>query len=249
MASSRVGARTSMEGPLRRPSFFPTILRRAGIAKASVLPLPVSAMPTTSRSAIRTGHAALWIGVGVGHFFEAKWDRRAGGRFAEAKLSDGGKKVGSDVMSSPEGERRETEFFLRHDPASFVGPECGDADAEAFLRLASFLARFFSFLARLRAFSASSSPPMSSPSPSLFFLRFFSFFFSGASEAIFPSSAINDDAAMAAKTTSLSSPSVFATAFARAFVFMVLDFSDSKINDAALTMAASSTVFDAPMMM
>ena len=61
--SSRVGARTSARGPM------PALLDRrrrasAGMPKASVLPLPVSAMPTTSFPESAGGHAQAWMGVG-----------------------------------------------------------------------------------------------------------------------------------------------------------------------------------------
>lgn len=43
-------------------------LARAGIPKANVLPLPVSAIPTTSRPSRAGGQAHAWMGVGAGNW-------------------------------------------------------------------------------------------------------------------------------------------------------------------------------------
>jgi hypothetical protein len=63
-ASSRVGAITSERGmrALERPAASLSIIGRV---KAAVLPVPVWAMPSTSRPASATGMACSWIGVGV----------------------------------------------------------------------------------------------------------------------------------------------------------------------------------------
>jgi len=60
-ASSRVGARTSACGVFCVRSRFSMI----GRANAAVLPVPVWAMPTTSRPPRRTGMVAAWIAEGV----------------------------------------------------------------------------------------------------------------------------------------------------------------------------------------
>ena len=63
-ASSRVGASTRLRGmrALERPADSRSIIGRV---KAAVLPVPVWAMPRTSRPARATGMACSWIGVGV----------------------------------------------------------------------------------------------------------------------------------------------------------------------------------------
>ncbi len=63
-ASSRVGAMTRARGmrALGRPEASLSIIGRV---KAAVLPVPVWAMPRTSRPARATGMACSWIGVGV----------------------------------------------------------------------------------------------------------------------------------------------------------------------------------------
>ena len=76
MANSLVGARTSIMGDLDTPSgllvFFLWIMcARAGTEKASVLPEPVSAIPTMSRPEATMGQHRLWIGVGLAKFLQA----------------------------------------------------------------------------------------------------------------------------------------------------------------------------------
>ena len=64
VASSRVGAITSVVGPCRG-SFRSCMMRRkAGTRKPSVLPDPVLATPTTSKPRIAGAQLAAWIGVG-----------------------------------------------------------------------------------------------------------------------------------------------------------------------------------------
>mmetsp|Transcript_17086 Transcript_17086/g.59942 ORF Transcript_17086/g.59942 Transcript_17086/m.59942 type:complete len:257 (+) Transcript_17086:414-1184(+) len=65
-ASSRVGASTSTMGPLALllSGFCAATCTRAGSMNAIVLPLPVAAMPTTSRPLISAGQHCAWIGVG-----------------------------------------------------------------------------------------------------------------------------------------------------------------------------------------
>ena len=58
-----------------------------GSAKAAVLPVPVCAMPTTSRAASTCGMVWAWIGVGVGVLLV---DERAGDGLAEAEVEKGG---------------------------------------------------------------------------------------------------------------------------------------------------------------
>ena len=61
-ASSRVGARISERGMRARAR--PLSSRQSiGRTKAAVLPVPVWAMPSTSRPVRATGMAWLWIGV------------------------------------------------------------------------------------------------------------------------------------------------------------------------------------------
>jgi len=62
-ASSHVGARTSTCGLLPAP-LDERRRTSAGRPKASVLPLPVSAMPTTSFPESAGGYAQAWMGVG-----------------------------------------------------------------------------------------------------------------------------------------------------------------------------------------
>ena len=64
-ASSRVGARISERGmrARARPDSSRAIIGRTNEA---VLPVPVWAMPRTSRPVMATGMAWAWIGVGVG---------------------------------------------------------------------------------------------------------------------------------------------------------------------------------------
>ena len=50
---------------------------RIGSAKAAVLPVPVWAMPITSRPAIKIGIVCAWIGVGVSYFSSASERRMA----------------------------------------------------------------------------------------------------------------------------------------------------------------------------
>ena len=63
-ANSRVGAITRARGmrALERPAASLSIIGRV---KAAVLPVPVWAMPSTSRPSSATGIAAAWIGVAV----------------------------------------------------------------------------------------------------------------------------------------------------------------------------------------
>ncbi len=63
-ASSRVGSRISVRGmrARARPASSIVII---GSVKAAVLPVPVCAMPSTSRLASTCGIACSWIGVGV----------------------------------------------------------------------------------------------------------------------------------------------------------------------------------------
>jgi hypothetical protein len=59
-ASSRVGARTSACGVF----CFRSSRAAIGSANAAVLPVPVCAMPTTSRPSSSAGIVAAWIGDG-----------------------------------------------------------------------------------------------------------------------------------------------------------------------------------------
>src|SRR5205085_1994846 len=65
--SSRVGTRTRARGADGRclaPDLANAIT--VGTAKATVLPLPVLPLPSTSRPASELGRVAAWIGNGVG---------------------------------------------------------------------------------------------------------------------------------------------------------------------------------------
>ena len=63
-ASSRVGSRMSVRGMRARARPFSSIVS-IGSTKAAVLPVPVCAMPSTSRCARTWGIACSWMGVGV----------------------------------------------------------------------------------------------------------------------------------------------------------------------------------------
>ncbi|ODU54545.1 MAG: hypothetical protein ABS99_09140 [Acetobacteraceae bacterium SCN 69-10] len=66
LASSRVGESTSTRQPPRAGCRLLSARRcRMGRAKAAVLPVPVWAMPWTSRPASTKGMACAWIGVGA----------------------------------------------------------------------------------------------------------------------------------------------------------------------------------------
>ena len=71
--SSRVGESTSARGP-------PSVRSRwmIGRQNAAVLPVPVCAMPITSRPVRQTGIAAAWIGVGRSYFRTARSARISG---------------------------------------------------------------------------------------------------------------------------------------------------------------------------
>ena len=64
-ASSRVGASTSMLGPLRGSGRILAMCTKPGNKNPQVLPLPVLAMATKSLPSRATGHACAWIGVGA----------------------------------------------------------------------------------------------------------------------------------------------------------------------------------------
>ena len=64
-ASSRVGASTSMLGPLRGSGRLLWIIIKPGNRNPQVLPLPVFAMATRSLPCKATGHACAWMGVGA----------------------------------------------------------------------------------------------------------------------------------------------------------------------------------------
>jgi len=52
-----------------RTAILSLMCQRPGRPKASVLPEPVSAMPTRSWRERTIGHACAWIGVGFAYFF------------------------------------------------------------------------------------------------------------------------------------------------------------------------------------
>ena len=64
-ASSRVGSRISVRGMRARARPCSSMVS-IGSTNAAVLPVPVCAMPSTSRRASTWGIACSWIGVGVG---------------------------------------------------------------------------------------------------------------------------------------------------------------------------------------
>ena len=66
LASSRVGLSTSTRHERGLAGRLSAISRwMIGSAKAAVLPVPVCAMPCTSRPFITCGMAWTWMGVGV----------------------------------------------------------------------------------------------------------------------------------------------------------------------------------------
>mmetsp|Transcript_28967 Transcript_28967/g.72244 ORF Transcript_28967/g.72244 Transcript_28967/m.72244 type:complete len:272 (-) Transcript_28967:13-828(-) len=90
IASSRVGASTSTRAsPLAPCGGGEAQCIIAGRKKASVLPEPVSATPTTSRRAMITGQHAAWIGVGLSKAAQAR--STAGENPASAKEATGRK--------------------------------------------------------------------------------------------------------------------------------------------------------------
>src|SRR5277367_3797964 len=83
MASSRVGLRIRtfillVRGTAARDSI-------TGIENASVLPVPVCAVATTSRPSISGGIACAWTGVGVTNSFLARLFRNAEQRLSSEK--------------------------------------------------------------------------------------------------------------------------------------------------------------------
>ena len=96
-ASSRVGARTSARGPLPAP-LDGRRRASAGMPKASVLPLPVSAMPTTSFPESAGGHAQAWMGVGSLKAENAPRRRSGIGKASkETSGSRGGASEGAEI--------------------------------------------------------------------------------------------------------------------------------------------------------
>ena len=65
------------------------ILRKAGTRKASVLPDPVFATPTTSAPRMARPHDAAWIGEGVGKPALPMGSMRVGGKLASSKVRNG----------------------------------------------------------------------------------------------------------------------------------------------------------------
>mmetsp|Transcript_25316 Transcript_25316/g.63323 ORF Transcript_25316/g.63323 Transcript_25316/m.63323 type:complete len:284 (-) Transcript_25316:116-967(-) len=97
IASSRVGASTTTAGPRASPRLAGAAgggcaltWTRAGRRKPSVLPLPVSAMPTTSRPFSRHGHAMLWTALGVLKFILRSSFSTHAGKPASVKFWTGG---------------------------------------------------------------------------------------------------------------------------------------------------------------
>ena len=89
VASSRVGAITSVVGPARGSGRSFMIRMNAGTMKASVLPEPVLATPTTSCPRIARPHEAAWMGVGVGKPARLMSVMIDCGRLADSKVMKG----------------------------------------------------------------------------------------------------------------------------------------------------------------
>ena len=81
-----------------------------GSAKAAVLPVPVCAMPTTSRAASTCGMVWAWIGVGVGILLV---DERTGDGLAEAEVEKGGQ---SGIFRMAKRTGAPNVRFIRHWP-------------------------------------------------------------------------------------------------------------------------------------
>ena len=90
IASSRVGARTRIDGPWRGSTREASTLRKPGTRKPKVLPEPVLATPITSRFAIAAGHVCAWMTEGASKPACAIAPMIGPGRAAAWKVRKGG---------------------------------------------------------------------------------------------------------------------------------------------------------------